>query len=60
MPAVQAAQFLGKKQVSLNGDEFESDTEYFKQIPNYWESIVEASNEPLENLATAKDCGWDV
>jgi len=51
---------IGKKSVSLNGDEFESDTEYFKQIPGYWESIVEAANEPLENLTSAKEAGWNV
>jgi|TergutMp193P3_1026864.scaffolds.fasta_scaffold31748_3 addiction module RelB/DinJ family antitoxin len=51
---------IGKRPISLNGDEFENDTEYFKQIPGYWESIIEASNEPLEKLASAKECGWDV
>ena len=50
---------ISKKTVSFNGDEFENDTQYFKQIPGYWESIVEASNEPLENLSTAKECGWN-
>ena len=44
MPFVIGATPL--KQVSLNGDEFESDTEYFKQIPGYWESILEACEEP--------------
>jgi addiction module RelB/DinJ family antitoxin len=51
---------IGKRPTSLNGDEFESDTEYFKQIPGYWESIIEASNEPLEKLTPAKECGWNV
>ena len=51
---------IGYPQASLNGDRFENDTEYFKQIPGYWESIVEASNEPLEGLSTAKECGWNV
>jgi addiction module RelB/DinJ family antitoxin len=45
---------IGENPVSLNGDEFESDTEYFKQIPGYWENIVEASNEPLDGLSTNK------
>lgn len=35
--------------VSLNGDSFENDTAYFKQIPGYWESIVRASEEPFTN-----------
>ncbi|MDR3013198.1 MAG: hypothetical protein LBU70_08315 [Chitinispirillales bacterium] len=51
---------IGRSSVSLNGDEFENDTEYFKQVPGYWESIVEASNEPLDDLSTAKECGWNV
>jgi DNA-damage-inducible protein J len=51
---------ISKPVVSLNGEEFESDTEYFKQIPGYWESIVEASKEPLEGLSSAKECGWNV
>lgn len=33
--------------VSLDGDAFSSDTEYFKQIPGYWEDIVKASKEPV-------------
>ena len=36
----------GCPSVSLNGDNFENDTAYFKQIPGYWESIVRASEEP--------------
>jgi len=51
---------ISKPIVSLNGDEFRNDTEYFKQIPGYWESIVEASEEPLEDLVSAKKLGWDV
>ena len=37
------------KKVSLNGDEFESETEYAKQIPGYWESILEGCNEAHED-----------
>ena len=51
---------ISKPIISLNGDEFKNDTEYFKQIPGYWESIVEASKEPLEGLANAKELGWEV
>ena len=51
---------ISKKTVSLNGDEFENDTKYFKQIPEYWESLIEASKEPLEKLSTAKECGWNI
>jgi DNA-damage-inducible protein J len=51
---------ISKPAFSLNGDEFKNDTEYFKQIPGYWESIVEASKEPLDNLAPAKESGWNV
>ena len=51
---------ISKPVISLNGDEFENDTEYFKQIPGCWESIVEASKEPLESLSSAKECGWNV
>jgi hypothetical protein len=46
--------------ISLDGDEFSSDTEYFKQIPGYWENIVASSKEPLEGLASANECGWNV
>jgi hypothetical protein len=46
--------------VSLNGDEFNNDTEYFKQIPGYWDNTVEASEEPLEGLVSAKEAGWNV
>jgi len=65
MPTVAAKKRTTKyiirlKPVSLNGDEFKSDTEYFKQIPGHWESIVEASNEPINNLSTARQCGWNI
>jgi len=43
-----------KPEVSLDGDSFESDTEYAKQIPGYWESIIEGCNEPLENCVEYK------
>jgi antitoxin component of RelBE/YafQ-DinJ toxin-antitoxin module len=51
---------ISKPTFSLNGDEFKSDTEYFKQIPEYWENILAASEEPLEGLTSAKECGWNV
>jgi len=51
---------ISKPAISLNGDEFKNDTEYFKQIPGYWENIVAASKEPLEGLDSAKECGWNV
>jgi DNA-damage-inducible protein J len=51
---------ISKPAISLNGDEFKNDTEYFKQIPGYWENIVASSKEPLEGLASAKECGWNV
>jgi hypothetical protein len=51
---------LPRQRVSLNGDEFENDTEYFKQIPGYWESIVDASNEPLGSGCAPEECGWNV
>ncbi|MCL1910269.1 MAG: hypothetical protein FWG05_04970 [Kiritimatiellaeota bacterium] len=34
--------------VSLDGDAFPNATAYAKQIPGYWESIVKAHNEPVE------------
>ncbi|HRR34862.1 MAG TPA: type II toxin-antitoxin system RelB/DinJ family antitoxin [Kiritimatiellia bacterium] len=37
---------IGRPFVSLDGDSFANDTEYFKQLPGYWESIVKASEEP--------------
>jgi len=55
-----ASKVVAESIVSLNGDEFKNDTEYFKQIPGYWESIVEASKEPLEDLVSAKELGWNV
>jgi len=51
---------ISKPVYSLNGDEFKNDTEYFKQIPGYWESIIEASEEPLKSLSSAKEAGWNV
>jgi addiction module RelB/DinJ family antitoxin len=48
---------IGSSPVSLNGDEFENDTEYFKQIPGYWESIIEASKEPLGSGCSRKEIG---
>ena len=50
-----------KPKVSLNGDEFESDTEYFKQIPGYWESLMEAYNEPIgEGVTYDPKTFWDL
>ena len=37
----------GERNISLNGDMFENDIAYFKQLPGYWESIVRASKEPF-------------
>ena len=37
---------IGVPAVSLDGDAFSNDTDYFKQIPGYWERIVKASKEP--------------
>ena len=38
---------IGVPSVSLDGDSFPSDTAYFTQIPGYWESVVNASKEPV-------------
>jgi DNA-damage-inducible protein J len=51
---------ISKPVISLNGDEFKNDTEYFKQIPGYWESIVDAAEEPLDGLVSAKEAGWNI
>ena len=48
---------IGDNPVSLNGDDFESDTVYFKQIPGYWEGIVEASKEPLGSGCSRSEVG---
>ena len=49
----------GGPDISLNGDTFENDSAYFKQIPGYWESIVKASKEPLgEGQAYDPETFW--
>jgi len=48
---------IGTNPVSLNGDEFENDSQYFKQIPGYWEDIIEASKEPLGSGCSRKEIG---
>ena len=37
---------IGIPTVSLDGDAFPNDTEYLKQIPGYWESVLKAAKEP--------------
>jgi len=48
---------IGANPVSLNGDDFANDTQYFKQIPGYWKSIVEAANEPLGTGCSREEIG---
>ena len=38
---------IDNRVVSLNGDSFASDQEYFDQIPGFWEEIDRASAEPI-------------
>jgi addiction module RelB/DinJ family antitoxin len=38
---------IGEPPVSLDGDSFQNDGAYFKQIPGYRESLVKASKEPV-------------
>jgi len=44
--------------MSLNGDAYESDLEYFKSIPGYWESVQEAMATPFEECIDEKDVEW--
>ena len=42
----------------LNGDAYESDLEYFKAIPGYWESVQEALETPLEECVDESEVEW--
>jgi hypothetical protein len=45
--------------VSLDGDSFASDQEYFDQIPGYWEKIDAAGKEPIgSGLIYDKETFW--
>jgi len=49
---------IGKKSVSLNGDEFESDQKYFEQIPGFLDMLDKeaASTESY----TLEEAGWNI
>ncbi len=38
---------IGKREVILDGDSFESDQKYFEQIPGFFEKLDMASAEPV-------------
>ena len=42
----------------LNGDAYESDLEYFKSIPGYWESVQAALETPLEECVDESEVEW--
>jgi len=42
----------------LNGDAYESDLEYFKSIPGYWESVKEALATPWEECIDESEVVW--
>ena len=42
----------------LNGDAYESDLEYFKSIPGYWESVKEALDTPWEECVDESEVVW--
>jgi len=44
--------------MSLNGDAYESDLEYFKSIPGYLERLDEAANSPREEWVKESDVDW--
>jgi addiction module RelB/DinJ family antitoxin len=49
-----------RPKVSLNGDEFASDNEYFKQIPGFLAMLVqEAASEP-STWVGAEELGWEI
>ena len=51
MPFAPDAAFShSRPEVCLNGDLFESDTEYMKQIPGYWENLLELCEAPDEEF----------
>jgi hypothetical protein len=56
--------YNSKKKVSLNGDEFASDQEYFEQIPGFMEKLDKAAAEPWEECMSDEDfkkmSGWDI
>jgi addiction module RelB/DinJ family antitoxin len=45
--------------VSLDGDSFASDQEYFDQIPGYWEKLDAADKEPIGSGILVDDLDWD-
>ena len=51
---------IGAPEVSLNGDAFPNDTDYFKQIPGYLESILKAAKEAAgEGVKYDAKTFWD-
>ena len=42
----------------LDTDTYESDDEYLRSIKGMKESIIQASNEPIENYCTLEELEW--
>ena len=42
----------------LDKDEYKSDDEYLRSIKGMEQSIIEASNEPIENYTTREQLEW--
>ncbi len=42
----------------IDKDEYKSDDEYLKSIKGMEESIIDASNEPIENYVTRSELEW--
>ena len=45
-------------QTILNGDDFESDLEYFQSIPGFLERLDEAANTPWEECLPESEVNW--
>ena len=45
-------------QTALNGEDFESDLEYFKSIPGYLKSLDEAADTPWEGCLPESEVKW--
>jgi addiction module RelB/DinJ family antitoxin len=50
---------IDNRVVSLDGDSFASDQEYFDQIPGYWEKLDATDNEPIGSGISVEDLDWE-
>ncbi|PHQ65172.1 MAG: hypothetical protein COB99_05460 [Sulfurimonas sp.] len=50
--------FTKKEVTILDQTEFKSDDDYLKSIEGMEQSIIDASNEPIENFVTSDKLNW--